>query len=142
MLWIKHNWHRVLAHVAASAPLVVWAVAYLRGGLAADPIRFLMLRSGLVGLILLVAALACTPLNILMGWRQAIQIRRPLGLYAFTYITLHLLTYGIYDGALDLELILRDLVERPSMAIGLAGFLVLVPLAITSTDGWKRRLGK
>jgi sulfoxide reductase heme-binding subunit YedZ len=142
MLWIKHNWHRVLAHIAALAPLMVWAVGYLRGELAVDPVRFLMLRTGLVGLILLLAALSCTPVNTLFGWRQAIQIRRPLGLYAFTYITFHLLLYAVYDGALDMELIWRDLGERPSMAVGLAGFLALVPLALTSTSGWQRRLGK
>jgi sulfoxide reductase heme-binding subunit YedZ len=142
MLWIKHNWHRLLAHAAALGLLVVWAIGYLRGGLSVDPIRFLMLRTGLVGLILLVVALACTPANTLFGWRQATQIRRPLGLYAFMYITFHLLLYAVYDGALDIELIWRDLGERRSMAIGLVGFLALLPLALTSTDGWKRRLGK
>jgi methionine sulfoxide reductase heme-binding subunit len=142
MPWIKHNWYRVLAHIGALAPLGVWAISYLRSGLAADPIRFLMLRTGLTGLILLIAALSCTPANILLGWRRAIQLRRPLGLYAFIYITFHLLLYAVYDGALDLELIWRDLGERRSMAVGLVGFLALLPLAITSTDGWKRRLGK
>jgi sulfoxide reductase heme-binding subunit YedZ len=142
MRWLKHNWHRVLAHAAALTPLLVWAIGYARGGLSFDPIRFLMLRTGLVGLILLVAALACTPVNILFGWRQAVQIRRPLGLYAFMYASFHLLLYAVYDGSLDLELIWRDLGERRSMAIGLVGFLALLPLALTSTDGWKRRLGK
>jgi sulfoxide reductase heme-binding subunit YedZ len=142
MPWLKHNWHRVLAHVAALAPLIVWAIGYVRTGLSVDPVRFLMLRTGLVGLILLVAALTCTPVNTLIGWRQAVQIRRPLGLYAFMYISFHLLLYAVYDGALDLELIWRDLGERRSMAIGLVAFLALLPLALTSTDGWKRRLGK
>jgi len=142
MLWLKHNWHRVVAHVAALAPLIVWAIGYLHSGLSVDPVRFLMLRTGLVGLILLVAALSCTPVNILFGWRQAVRIRRPLGLYAFMYITFHLLLYAVYDGALDLELIWRDLGERHSMTVGLVAFLALLPLALTSTDGWKRRLGK
>jgi sulfoxide reductase heme-binding subunit YedZ len=142
MRWINHSWHRVLAHTAALAPLIVWASGYLRNGLSVDPVRFLMLRTGLVGLILLVAALSCTPINTLLGWRQAVQIRRPLGLYAFMYVALHLLLYAVYDGALDLELIWRDLGERRSMAVGLVGFLALLPLALTSTDGWKRRLGK
>jgi sulfoxide reductase heme-binding subunit YedZ len=142
VLYIKHNWHRLLTHTAALGPLVVWAIGYLHSGLSVDPVRFLMLRTGLVGLILLIAALACTPANTLFGWRQAIQIRRPLGLYAFMYITFHLMFYAVYDGALDVELIWRDLGERHSMAIGLLGFLALLPLALTSTDGWKRRLGK
>ena len=142
MPWLKRNWHRVAAHVAALAPLLVWVISYLRSGLSVDPVRFLMLRTGSIGLILLVAALSCTPVNTLFGWRQAVQIRRPLGLYAFMYITFHLLLYAVYDGALELELIWRDLGERRSMAIGLVGFLALLPLALTSTDGWKRRLGK
>src|SRR5215207_2769750 len=97
MIWFKHNWHRVLAHLLALTPLVIWAIAYLRDDLTANPIRFLMLRTGSVGLILLLAALACTPVNILFGWRQAVQIRRPLGLYAFLYSALHLLVYAIFD---------------------------------------------
>jgi sulfoxide reductase heme-binding subunit YedZ len=142
MPWLRSNWHRLLAHVAGLAPLVLLAIGYLADALGADPLRTLTLRTGTIGLILLVAALACTPANTLFGWRRAVQIRRPLGLYAFTYISLHLLLYAVYDGALDLELIWRDLGERRAMAIGLLAFLALVPLAITSTTGWQRRLGK
>ena len=97
--------------------------------------RFATLRAGAVGLLLLVAALACTPAATLTGWRQATQLRRPLGLYAFAYIALHLLIYALFDGELDLELILRDLGERRAMAISAAAFLLLVPLAILALQG-------
>ena len=142
MAWLKHNWFRVLAHAVALAPLIMLAFDYLRDDLTANPIRFLTLRTGLVGLVLLLAALACTPANTVFGWRQAILIRRSLGLYAFMYITLHLLIYAVFDGALDFELIWRDIQERRAMSVGLVAFLMLVPLAITSTNGWQRRLGK
>jgi len=142
MPWLKHNWYRPLAHTVALAPLIVLVIDYLREDLTANPIRFLTLRTGLVGLLLLVAALACTPVNTLFGWRQAIAIRRALGLYAFTYIGLHLLIYAVFDGGLDFELIWRDLLERRAMSVGLVAFLMLVPLALTSTNGWQRRLGK
>ena len=139
---IRHSWHRGLAHALALAPLTYWGVNYLRDDLTANPVRYLILRSGSVGLILLVAALACTPINTLFGWRQVVQIRRALGLYAFAYTTLHLLLYAWLENQLDAAVIWRDLWERRSMIIGLAGFLVLVPLAVTSTSGWQRRLGK
>ena len=140
--WIRHNWHRVLAHALALAPLTYWGVNYLRDDLTFNPVRYLILLSGSVGLILLVASLACTPINTLFGWRQAVQIRRPLGLYAFAYAALHLLLYAVLENQLDAQVIWRDLWERRAMIIGMAGFLVLVPLAITSTSGWKRHLGK
>jgi methionine sulfoxide reductase heme-binding subunit len=142
MPWLKHNWYRALAHAIALAPLIALAIDYLRDDLTANPIRFLTLRTGIVGLLLLVAALACTPTNTLFGLRQAIVIRRALGLYAFTYIALHLVIYAVFDGELDFELIWRDIQERRAMSVGLVAFLMLVPLALTSTNGWQRRLGK
>ena len=142
MFWLKHNWHRLLAHALAIAPLIALAIDYLRDDLTANPERYVMLRTGSLGLLLLVASLACTPANTLLGWRGATQIRRPLGLYAFLYISLHLLIYMSYEGEFDLELIARDLGERRSMAVGLAAFLALTPLALTSTSGWQRRLGR
>lgn len=142
MPWIKHNWHRLLAHVLALAPLVTLIFYYLRDDLTANPIRYLTLRTGTVGLILLVASLACTPVSILFGWRQVIQIRRTFGLYAFMYITLHLLVYAVVENRLEFQFIWRDLGERRAMLIGVPAFLLLVPLAITSTSGWQRRLGR
>ncbi len=142
MHWIRLHWHRMLAHVGALAPLLLIVVAYLRGDLAETLNRELTLRSGSAGLLLLLASLACTPLNTLFGWRQALQVRRTLGLYGFGYVMLHLLAYAALDNMFDVELIWRDVGERRSMIVGFAALLALVPLAITSTRGWQRRLGR
>jgi sulfoxide reductase heme-binding subunit YedZ len=141
MTWLKHNWHYTVAHTAGILPLAALALNYLQDYLA-DPIRYLMLRTGSIGLILLVASFACTPVSTLLGWRQAVQIRRPLGVYSVIYISLHLLIYAAWENGWELELIVRDLGERQAMFIGLAAFALLIPLALTSTHGWQRRLGK
>jgi methionine sulfoxide reductase heme-binding subunit len=107
-----------------------------------NPIRYIILRSGTIGLIFLVASLACTPVRKIFGWSGAIQFRRALGLYGFLYATLHFGVYLVLENELYFDLIWRDLGERSSMPIGIAAFLLLVPLALTSTRGWQRRLGK
>jgi sulfoxide reductase heme-binding subunit YedZ len=139
--WLKRNWHRLLVHLAGLIPLGVITAYYVSDTLA-NPVRYLMLRAGTLGLIFLVASLACTPIRRLLGWSGAIQIRRALGLYGFFYIALHLWTYAVLENALDFNLIWRDLGERSAMSIGLVAFVLLIPLATTSTAGWQRRLGK
>jgi len=139
--WLRQNWHRVATHVAGILPLLMIAAYYLSGSLAI-PIRFVILRTGTLGLIFLVATLACTPVRRLTGRTGAIQIRRPLGLYSFLYISLHLLAYAALENEMDFNLIWRDLGERRAMTIGLLAFILLAPLAATSTRGWQRRLGK
>ena len=140
--WLGARWHRLLVHGGALTPLVALAVGYLRDDLGATPNRALILRTGSIGLILLVAALACTPLSALTGWRRIVQVRRPLGVYGFIYAALHLLIYAALDNGFDPALIRRDLGERRSMRVGLAALLALAPLAATSTRGWQRRLGR
>ena len=142
MRWVQQHWHRLLAHAAALAPLARLGIEYTRGDLEATLNRDLTLLSGSTGLLLLVASLACTPLHTLSGWRQAVQVRRTLGLYGFGYVVLHLLSYAALDSMFDLELIWRDVGERRSMIAGFAALLALIPLAITSTRGWQRRLGR
>jgi sulfoxide reductase heme-binding subunit YedZ len=139
--WLKQNWHHLLSHLAGIAPLVVLAAYYLSGSLA-NPVRYVILRSGTIGLILLVASLACTPVRIFSGWQGAIQIRRTLGLYGFLFAAIHFGVYLVLENSLYFDLIWRDLGERRAMLIGLIAFLLLVPLALTSTRGWQRRLGK
>lgn len=139
--WLRQNGPRLLAHAVSLALLAELAVTYLYGGLA-NPERYSMLRSGALGLLLLLASLACTPLSTLLGWRDFIPARRPLGLYGFTFIAIHLLTYVLFDSGQDGGIVLRDLAERQAMSVGLVSFLLLLPLALTSTQGWQRRLGK
>ena len=100
-----------------------------------------MLRSGATGLVFMVS-FACTPAGRLLRWTGAVQVRRALGLYGFALVCIHLLTYAALENGLDLNLTYGDIGERWSMLVGLASFLLLIPLAATSTRGWQRRLGR
>jgi sulfoxide reductase heme-binding subunit YedZ len=140
---IKPNdWLRLITHGLAALPLLLMIVDYARDNLTVNPIQALTLRTGETGLILLVASLACTPLSIIAGWKALLTLRRPLGLWGFAYIVLHLLIFLVVDFGLDMNLIVAEISEKRYIIAGLAGFLLLLPLAITSTRGWQRRLGK
>jgi methionine sulfoxide reductase heme-binding subunit len=139
--WRRQNWHRAAVHGICIAALFYLGFEYFFGDLA-TPVRFVMLRTGTLGLILLVASFSCTPAARVLHWQGAVQIRRALGLYGFLFIALHLLAYAYGDNEFDLELIVRDLDERRAMLIGMVSFVLLIPLAVTSTRGWQRRLGK
>jgi methionine sulfoxide reductase heme-binding subunit len=141
MQWLRANWHHVIVHLAGLIPLALLGVT-VAFDLVRNPLRLTMLRSGMIGMVFLVAALACTPISRLLKWPKPIQARRWIGLYGFLYIAVHLGTYAVWENNLDLELLLRDLSERNAMAIGLIAFALLIPLAVTSTNGWQRRLGK
>jgi sulfoxide reductase heme-binding subunit YedZ len=111
------------------------------GGLGADPIAQALNQLGLVALVLLVASLACTPLRLATGWAWPIRIRRLLGLLAFLYACLHVATYAAVDQGLDGRAILEAVTERKFTFVGFAAFVLLVPLAATSTRAAVRRLG-
>lgn len=118
------------------------AVRAARGGLGANPIEAATHWTGLWALRLLLAALAVTPLRRLFGWHALVVHRRTLGLASFAYATAHLAIWAILDLGLDVRAILEDVGERPYVTVGLSAYLLLVPLAITSTRGWMRRLGR
>lgn len=127
--------------VEKDAALLYLAYEYFLGD-HATPVRFVMLRAGTLGLILLVASFACTPLARVLHWQGALQIHRALGLYGLLFIAIHLFAYAWGDNEFDLELILRDLDERRAMLVGTVSFILLIPLALTSTRGWQKRLGR
>jgi sulfoxide reductase heme-binding subunit YedZ len=110
--------------------------------LTANPIREITLRTGRVALVLLLLSLACTPVYILFRFKPALKLRRPLGLYAFLYAGLHLLTFVGLDYRFDFSLIVPEILEKRFVQVGMLAFLLLLPLAITSTRGWIKRLGK
>jgi methionine sulfoxide reductase heme-binding subunit len=141
-VWLRANWHRVLAHTAGLITLVWLAVDYVTQEDIFTFNRTVMLRTGAAAMLLLMASFACTPLSRLFNWQRPIQIRRALGLYGFMYAVLHVWNYAVWETGLDWELIIRDLEERRAMAVGLVALLALIPLAATSTRGWQRRLGK
>jgi sulfoxide reductase heme-binding subunit YedZ len=132
---------RVLVHLAALAPLAVMVYLYFSGGLSANPIQDLTQRTGQAALWLLVLSLAATPANTLLGFKPALKVRRALGLYAFFYALGHFLIFVWWDYGLDILLILEDVGSKRYVLVGFATLLILIPLAITSTRGWMKRLG-
>jgi sulfoxide reductase heme-binding subunit YedZ len=138
--WIL--WLRVLVHIGALVPLAVTVWYAFTGRLTANPIQDVTFRTGKTALILLLLSLLCTPLNTLFGLKQLLPLRRPLGLYAFFYVCIHLFIFAVLDYGLDWELIQQTIAEKRYVLVGFAAFLLLVPLALTSTKGWMRRLGQ
>lgn len=131
-----------IAIFLAALPAVALALRFAVEGLGANPIEDITHTTGEWGLRLVLASLAVTPARRLFGWRRIAPLRRTLGLAGFAYACLHVATWAILDHGLALEAILEDLTERPFVMAGMAAFLLLLPLAITSTRGWMRRLGK
>ncbi len=127
--------------IGAFAPLAWILIRGFQGQLGANPIAEAMNELGLSALVLLVASLACTPARLLWGWTWPTRIRRDLGILAFVYIVLHLLTYLVLDQVVDLGAIVADIAERPFITVGFTAFLLLLPLALTSTKASIRRLG-
>lgn len=109
--------------------------------LGANPVEELLHRCGKWGLKFLLITLAVTPLRGWTGWNWLIAYRRLLGLFAFFYLCLHFLVYLVLDQSLAVAFVLEDIAERPYITLGLAGLLLLLPLALTSTRGMMRRLG-
>jgi len=135
-------WRNILVHVVATVPLALTAYEYFTDTLPIVLDRHLVIRFGAVGMAFIVASFSITPIGILIGRTNLIPIRRPLGVYGFCYIALHLLAYTWLSNYFDWALILRDIGERRAMSVGLLAFALLIPLALTSTNGWQKRLGR
>lgn len=135
-------WRTAPVHILAALPLILTAYEYFTNTLPIVLDRHLIIRFGAVGLAFLVASFSITPANILLGNVNLIPFRRPLGVYGFIYVALHLIVYAWFSNGFDWPLILRDLGERRAMSIGLLAFALLIPLALTSTNGWQKRLGR
>jgi len=116
--------------------------------LGADPVARVLHQLGQWGLRFIIITLCITPLRVLLGWPWLVLLRRMLGLFAFTYVLLHFLTWLILDQGFLLDpgftwhSIVKDITKRPFITIGFAALLLLIPLAMTSTNGMMRRLGK
>ncbi len=138
---LKAQWLRITVHIGSLIPLAVLVWGYSHGQLTADPIRGIILRTGKTALILLMLSLACTPANSLFGFKPALKVRRALGLYAFLYAAIHLSVFVGLDYSFDPALLKDALLEKRYALVGLAAFLILLALAITSTSGWMKRMG-
>jgi len=127
--------------VGALVPAAAIVLRGVRGELGANPIAQALNQLGLLALVFLVAALACTPAKLVFGWTWPLRIRRMLGLLAFFYATLHVLTYTGLDQVFDWPAIWKDVTKRKFIFVGFAAFLLLIPLALTSTNASVKRLG-
>jgi methionine sulfoxide reductase heme-binding subunit len=134
--WLKRG---VL--IGALVPLLTIALRAYTGTLAANPIAEALNQFGLLALIFLVGSLAPTPLKALLDWKWPLRLRRMLGLLSFFYASLHLATYVLLDRAGQWQTLLEDLGKRPFITVGFLAWLLLLPLAITSTDASVKRLG-
>jgi sulfoxide reductase heme-binding subunit YedZ len=135
------RWLKAGVGVAAFVPAGLVAYRFVTNQLGANPIAEAMNQLGLWTLILLLASLACTPLKIVFGWKWPLQVRKLLGLCAFSYVCMHFLVYLVLDQFFAWGEIWKDIAKRKFITIGFAAFVLLIPLAVTSTKGMVKRLG-
>lgn len=122
---------------------VIWlTVGFFQDDLGANPIQKIILVEGRWTIVFLLAALAITPIRRLTSWNRVVQVRRLLGLFAFFHASLHFLVYAGLDQTFMLPWIVEDVVERPWITVGFTSLVLMIPLAVTSTKGWIRRLGR
>ena len=133
---------KALVFAAAVVPFAYLLFRAFTERLSVNPIEDITLTTGIWSLRFLLVTLAITPVRRLTGWNRIIQFRRMLGLFAFFYAVLHVATFVVLDHYFDFARILADVAKRPFITAGSVAFFSMVPLAITSTRGWIRRLGK
>lgn len=136
-----HPWLAPAVLVGSLTPVVSLVTQGIRGELGANPISQALNQLGLMALVFLVAALACTPLKTIFGWTWPMRLRRMLGLYAFFYAALHVSTYTGLDQFFDWRAIVDDVTKRKFIFVGFAAFVLLIPLAVTSTNAAIKRIG-
>ena len=133
---------KTLVFCLCLVPALVLVWDSVTGGLSVNPIEDITHRTGDWSLRLLLLTLAVTPFRWLSGWNEVIRYRRMLGLFTFWYASLHFSTYIVFDHFFDIRSIADDVIERKYVTAGFLGFVLMLPLAVTSTQGWIRRLGK
>jgi len=137
--------YKPLVFVAGLAPLawmICGALQLFGASLGADPVKKLEHECGKTALNFLLLTLAVTPVRTLTGLPQLLRLRRMLGLFVFFYAVVHFTVYLVLDLELNLPLVGADIVKRPYITIGFSALLLLLPLALTSTNGMMRRLGR
>jgi len=133
---------RLLVFIVSLLPFIYLVYALLSNNLGANPVEALTDYTGTITIRFLLVALSLTPLRWLLKNTWPLRLRRMLGLYTFFYASVHFIIYALLDQQLDLATIGADVVKRPYVLAGTIAFLLLLPLAVTSTRGWIRRLGK
>lgn len=132
---------RAALFLAALLPLARLVWLGFADGLGANPVEFVIRSLGTWTLVLLLVTLSVTPLRLATGWAWPMRLRRMFGLFTFFYAVLHFSAYLWLDQWFDLAAIWKDIAKRPYITVGFAALLLLVPLAVTSTNAWVRRLG-
>jgi sulfoxide reductase heme-binding subunit YedZ len=127
--------------VASLVPITLLVWDGVANNLGANPVETIRLYTGDWTLRFLLITLAVTPLRRITGWNAMLRLRRMLGLFAFFYACLHFVSYIWLDQFFALDAIIEDILDRPYITVGVASFLLLIPLAVTSTNGMVRRLG-
>jgi sulfoxide reductase heme-binding subunit YedZ len=135
------RFNKIVVFINSLVPLALLGWDALFGKIGANPIEFFLRTTGVLTLVFLLITLSITPLRKYYGWNQLVKFRRMLGLYAFFYGFLHLVAYSIFDKSLSVSAIVGDVWERPFIAVGMLSFFLLIPLAISSTNGMIKRLG-
>ena len=135
------RFHKVLVMVNCAVPAALLGYDAYRGQLGANPVNFAIRTTGMLALIFLVGSLAITPLSRVTGWYWLVLFRRTIGLYAFFHTLLHLAIFFVGDRALSVRSTVSEMVLRPYLIVGTMALLLMVPLAMTSTNGMIRRLG-
>src|SRR5580704_12152830 len=138
---LRSRWAKVIVFAVCLVPFAQLARRYYTGDLTPNPIEFITHFTGDWAIRLVVATLAITPLRKLLQIPDLIRFRRMIGLFAFFYASLHFATWFALDKGFDMHEILGDFTKRRFIIAGLTGYLCMVPLALTSTKGWIRRLG-
>ena len=138
---LSSKWAKVVVFLLGLAPIGVLGWRALRGDLTANPIEFITHSTGDWTLLFLIFTLCITPLRKLLRLPELIRFRRMLGLFAFFYVCLHFSTWLVLDKFFNLSEMWADVIKRRFITVGFTAFVLLIPLAITSTAGWIRRLG-
>lgn len=132
---------KLVVFVNASVPLVMLAFDLSTGRAGANPLEYITHATGVLALVFLCLSLAVTPLRRVSNWQWLAVHRRTLGLFAFFYAVVHLLAYWWFDKAFNIPAVIEDVAKRPFILVGMATFVLLIPLAVTSTNGMIKRLG-
>jgi len=139
--FLASKWTKAALFLLCLGPLAAIVLPFLTHAIIPDPLQFIQHGTGDWALRFLVITLTITPLRQILHLPELIRFRRMLGLYAFLYACLHFTTYLVFDKIFDLHEIWKDVYKRPFITMGFLAFTLLIPLAITSTAGWIRRLG-
>ncbi len=139
--FLATRWAKIIVFSLSSIPLLILVWRGFHNNLTTNPVEFLQHKTGDWTLRFLIFTLCISPFRKILNLPELIRFRRMLGLFAFFYVCLHFLTYLGPDQSFNFAGMLKDVVKRPFITVGFTAFVLLIPLAITSTAGWVRRLG-